>query len=540
MTDILITSRKCATALVLVMAATGSAQVRPSTVPTEMKTPPAIWKGSRTIWKGVEEFELGVTYTEVHPAANQAPGNAVEKIVLKFTYIEETNFLGQAGTDANGLWNHEARILSQKLSWNAYRKATATNWLEVTCVSAGDLELVGLSREAIAEKLKLPCDTKHLSYPNAYWGPGFPSTLPIELPKLVDWRDLREGRSYSESDDWGAVRHSYSVEVSTIMSCADYNATNPIPGLPANSELKAGDIQIIPDASSILPDGRTKLHITFTCDSLPVKNARLDLTIEAQPNSGGHIHGGDRPRGKLDSVELKSDTDKREVVTDSDGKADVLFEPGTSTDRHIGIAGIYKVTAKGQNESEGSATVAAEVKGLQPLADGSSFVGSHYVIVRGDTDTHPEGTYGTAATTGSIAKMAVDFFDAQARANDKLTHCKDAEGIVRAHQTFEMQPLSVNDISLPNGGHFDVEATKWKGSHQTHGEGKGVDFNHNFEKKDKDGKVIEIWVAGCDPLDPLVRLGGWLTIMMLDTGVKYGHWDQYDLFIGKWHLHVDR
>ena len=496
MTDMPSKSRRCVAILALAMATIGSAQDN-SSIPTELNKP-------RAIWKGVEVIETAWTYTRVSPAAGHALGNGFEKIVIKFTYIEETDFVQLPGTDGDGRWR-TGTPMSQKVSWNVYRKATATGWMEITCSGSGDLELVGMSRAAIEESLKVPCKQKMLSYPNAYWGPSFPSALPLKLPRIVEWSELRDGRSYSEELPWAYGRHTYSVEVKKIVPCGEYNSMTAKPDLAG----KAGEIQIVPDTSSILPDGRTFLHITFMCDSRPVKNAKLEVSIEPQSNSGGHMHDVSRPLGKLDGVELTYDKPTSEVYTDSDGKVDVLFEPGKGNDsHHLGIAGIYKVTAKGQNDSEGSAVVVAEVKDLKPL-----IAGDGYGIGREHTDAHPEGSYATAATLAAIPKLAKAFNEAQLKAINK-EGCKN---------DFKPHLLSANDAALPTGGYFDIGA-KWKGSHQTHGEGKGVDFN-----RFRDLERLKLFKY-CDPEYPDVTLQAWMMITLFDVGEPdFGEWDMKDM-----------
>jgi hypothetical protein len=85
-----------------------------------------------------------------------------------------------------------------------------------------------------------------------------------------------------------------------------------------------------------------------------------------------------------------------------------------------------------------------------------------YVVVRGGTDTHPEGTYGTQKTLTRLQTISGAYF--------KLTKRK----------------LSINDLSLPWGGLFDLCGT-WNpadkcgdplhGGHGTHRLGTDADIN---------------------------------------------------------------
>jgi hypothetical protein len=80
--------------------------------------------------------------------------------------------------------------------------------------------------------------------------------------------------------------------------------------------------------------------------------------------------------------------------------------------------------------------------------------GYNHVVARNDTTNHPEGTYGTAETLYMLTYIA---------------------GYYRA--STGGRKLSVNDLSLPYGGLFDLNSN-WAPKHDTHRDGKDADINH--------------------------------------------------------------
>ena len=89
------------------------------------------------------------------------------------------------------------------------------------------------------------------------------------------------------------------------------------------------------------------------------------------------------------------------------------------------------------------------VLGLARLPDNSNY----YVVVRGGTDTHLEGTYGTPETFKTLKNIAQKYF-------------KRTDG----------RKLSINDLSLPMGGLFDIY-NDWVAPHKTHRTGTDADIN---------------------------------------------------------------
>lgn len=263
------------------------------------------------------------------------------------------------------------------------------------------------------------------------------------------------------------------------------------------------DVALDADASSISPDGETKLKAKVTCDGVPVRNASVEVKVDAQRHSGNHQHDNaavSRPRGFLNKTKLTDAKPSITVKTNDQGMAVITFNPGKAERGGncdvCGIAGIYEVTATSVRFKDRTAkkSITAEVTGLIGLPAGANYV------LTGVTATHPVNHFGTQATIDAITALATEYQNAQGRNNLRRIY-----------------PLSVNDISLPQGGFFDWRHN-WAVTHQTHGQGFGFDVDHNFSRRNG------------SPEERILR----------SVGEQYGSWDQADLRARPpmLHLHV--
>ena len=81
-------------------------------------------------------------------------------------------------------------------------------------------------------------------------------------------------------------------------------------------------------------------------------------------------------------------------------------------------------------------------------------IGVDHIVARGDTNEHPQGTHGKQAVIDQLLQIAKDYHD------------------------FTGRKLSINDISLPDGGLFDVAFTYTNvEGHSSHRTGEDVDIN---------------------------------------------------------------
>lgn len=97
-------------------------------------------------------------------------------------------------------------------------------------------------------------------------------------------------------------------------------------------------------------------------------------------------------------------------------------------------------------------TLDVRVKGLEILPPRQATDQDDYVTLRGGTDTHPEGHWATRASLDTLREIA------------------------REYRALTGRPLSVNDLSLPRGGLFDINGG-YAPPHRTHRIGTDADIN---------------------------------------------------------------
>ena len=170
----------------------------------------------------------------------------------------------------------------------------------------------------------------------------------------------------------------------------------------------------------------------------PPNGCNVNLAVEPVDNSGGHRHTNARP------------TDKKGALSSSA----VLFESGATDSEPLiytssEVSGTEKIKA-GFEESGKSSEFKIDIK--VPEFDSFPNEGAYHIVARGGTDTHPDGTRGTESTIKKLTEIAQRYFERTKRI------------------------LSVNDLSLPDGGLFDFKNT-WSPPHNTHRTGTDADIN---------------------------------------------------------------
>jgi len=275
--------------------------------------------------------------------------------------------------------------------------------------------------------------------------------------------------------------------------------------------------------------GVAKLTIRVTCERVPIQNAELRVKVEAVDKSGGHDHSDDdRPRGKIDGVKVPKDGLTLKAKTDADGKIKFKYaapltgnvDPAGYGTYNIGIAGIYKLTAKSIRFPETSSEPAAIESKVDALVDGS---GSAAYDLIGQTAAHKLNSYFSPGTLDAFGQLAADFSQTEQDHEQQLQQCQKPPAPPPAPWFAPPVKVSLNDIALPSGGIFDLDSD-WQPSHFTHNKGEGGDFNR-FD-----------WITGtgkdCDATctcTASVNKRAWLLHTLLEAGESYGKWDCKDL-----------
>ncbi|NUP70005.1 MAG: hypothetical protein HOQ16_02180 [Gemmatimonadaceae bacterium] len=197
-----------------------------------------------------------------------------------------------------------------------------------------------------------------------------------------------------------------------------------------------------------LPDtSRTTVTVAVTdAAGAPVPNVDVRLALHARDGSAGHEHLGDKPTGIYQTLS---------------------HEPllaGTVNTGPSGVAKLYFVApeASGPVQLEGASagaamdtmTVQVGIAGLELMPPGASYAFTGAVSGR-HTDNH----YGTPAALAAFRQFA-----------DSL------------HQWIG-EPLGINDISLEQGGLFDVGEQPWVLPHGYHRRGTHADIRTKYESR---------------------------------------------------------
>ncbi|HEX6939589.1 MAG TPA: Ig-like domain-containing protein [Longimicrobiales bacterium] len=166
----------------------------------------------------------------------------------------------------------------------------------------------------------------------------------------------------------------------------------------------------------------------FDASGNPLPNRTVELRLDGIEQSGGHVHGGEMPPGDLSETE---------VETGPTGIATVRYTAGV-------FGGLVVMRGTSAEAKEAVDTIRVAVQGLVELLEGGSI---DTIGVRAE---HPDSHWGTPAFVADLQALADSL---QARA-DSLASLPDS---LRPAGRFP-RVLGVNDMSLPFGGKFDLNA----------------------------------------------------------------------------------
>jgi hypothetical protein len=184
-----------------------------------------------------------------------------------------------------------------------------------------------------------------------------------------------------------------------------------------------------------------ELDCAFTHKVIGIKKPVEDIE-----NNGGHAHNFDthpliEPRdGALEFSGVDSDPSKLGIKGQTRNTSVVLTHPMPQASGKIVTETLITAPfgwrcSRGcftENSFKYEFTYNVGIFNMKGIGSSSDF----HVVLRGGTDTHPEGTYGTPATTEQLMMIAKEYFE----------------------QT-DGRKLSINDLSLPTGGVFDLCST---------------------------------------------------------------------------------
>jgi hypothetical protein len=163
----------------------------------------------------------------------------------------------------------------------------------------------------------------------------------------------------------------------------------------------------------------------FTGQIIP--NCNVVLTHRARALSGGHNHDANRPRGTFQPASGNTGPTGQLPTTYTSPEPSGIIETT-----------ITGTTSDGRPLIPGTFTIGVEIDGLAALG-----AGANYDLV-GATATHGDNHNGTPTFNASLGTLADSYVLA-----------------------FPGQRLAYNDMSLPLGGLFDINAT-WAPPHVSH------------------------------------------------------------------------
>jgi len=224
----------------------------------------------------------------------------------------------------------------------------------------------------------------------------------------------------------------------------------------------------IPPGLSALPTQATVTGRVKTCPSqngTPPASVEVSFEVRAPTGdtaqAGGHVHDT-RPAEAYGSLEMPAGPKVSRCTVaafDPEGVGSCTVPYHSSE-----VSGIETIVARATGFNDAQTGVMVQVGGLENLAQ----VSTNFWRLTGRTTTHPDNHWGRADTVENIQLVALDFLEYSC---DILGTCAT---------------LGINDMSLPQGGLFDICGT-WNsastcanapnGGHRWHRTGTGVDMD---------------------------------------------------------------
>ena len=244
------------------------------------------------------------------------------------------------------------------------------------------------------------------------------------------------------------VAYSMRVRVSARQRVRITSSTTGLLG-PTTKALHIPHVCNLPVAPS-----RRGFTVKVLSDSgVPLPNRTVALALTAIDNDGGHVHGGSKPVGSLSTSE---DAWKTTVTTDASGSATATLVASEFGGRYI-----IRGTSDGARDAVDTVTVGIALEDLG--------MGDHYRLIGGGRDTHPDAYHGTPTMAAALRELADSVY-----------------------ANFDQFRIGYNDISLPLGGRFDINAD-WDYPHCDHRWGRGADVRTRDLTPEQRDYIRRLW-----------------------------------------------
>lgn len=174
-----------------------------------------------------------------------------------------------------------------------------------------------------------------------------------------------------------------------------------------------------------------------------VPNVDVTLSLAAHESSSGHDHTGGKPTGIFQTLQ-RAPLQPATVNTGPSGVAKFYYVASE-------VSGPVTIKGASPNSSVDTATVSVKVPGLVAMPSGASYVFTGAIVNR-----HTANHFGTPAALAAFQEFA-----------DSVS-------------TWIGEPLGINDISLADGGLFDVGLRSWEIPHGYHRRGTHADIRTKY------------------------------------------------------------
>lgn len=220
--------------------------------------------------------------------------------------------------------------------------------------------------------------------------------------------------------------------------------TNTPPSCNPTLALTLSNPAVGPAKTSISNSTVVTAHLINASNSADcVGGKTIQFTSQAQELSGGHNHSGGRPTGTFTQPSC---------ATGPDGTCSVTYAASE-------VGGVEQITAAltGNPPQQASTMLNVQVPSLVNFEDLSGILNGTILRFSAGGSAHPQSHFikpGNAANIFGIANGIFDLYQAT---------------------------VGLNDMSLPQGGLFDIGPPKytfWSRPHNLHREGNSVDIDH--------------------------------------------------------------